>query len=65
MPDAEGYKDDEDTVLVLRRSLSGSDGGGNDPSTVPAEEVKRGEKGALGAAESYLKTGWADHPSIS
>ena len=30
-----------------------------------AEEVKRGEKGALGAAESYLKTGWADHPSIS
>lgn len=39
--------------------------GANDPSTVPAEEVKRGEKGALGAAESYLKTGWADHPSIS
>lgn len=49
MPDAEGYKDDEDTVLVPRRSLSGSDGGGNDTSTGP---IGGGQERRQGGSES-------------
>ena len=54
-PDAEDYKDDEDTVLVLRRSLSGSDGGGNDTSTGPRGRGQQRREGGSGSCQVLLE----------